>query len=46
MLIGLQEMEYLGYTLSAGRISISIKKVEAVDDWPLPRKEVRSFMQF
>jgi hypothetical protein len=38
---GLQEMEYLGYTVSAGKISVSTKKVEAVADWPVPttRKE-------
>jgi hypothetical protein len=29
---GLQEMEYLGYTVSAGKISVSTKKVEAVAD--------------
>jgi hypothetical protein len=43
---GLQEMEYLGYTVSAGRISVSTKKVKAVADWPVPtmQKEVRSFV--
>jgi hypothetical protein len=41
---GLQEMEYLGYTVSARKISVSTKKVEAVADWPVPttQKEVRS----
>ena len=41
-------MEYLGYTVSAGKISVSTKKVEAVADWPVPKtqKEVRSFVQF
>jgi hypothetical protein len=45
---GLQEMEYLGYTLSAGKISVPTKKVEAVADWPVPttEKEVRNFVQF
>jgi hypothetical protein len=45
---GLQEMEYLGYTLSAGKISVSTKKVEAVADWPMPttQEEARSFVQF
>jgi hypothetical protein len=45
---GLQEMEYLGYTVTAGKISVSKKKVEAVADWPVPKaqKEVRSFVQF
>jgi hypothetical protein len=41
-------MEYLGYTLTVGTISVSTKKVEAVAYWPLPttQKEVRSFVQF
>jgi hypothetical protein len=45
---GLQEMEYLGYIVSAGKISVSTKKVEAVADWPMPKtqKEVCSFVQF
>jgi hypothetical protein len=45
---GHQEMGYLGYTVSAGKISVSTKKVEAVADWPVPttQKEVRSFVQF
>jgi hypothetical protein len=44
---GLQEMEYLGYTVSVGQISISTKKVEAVANWPVPttQKEVRNFLQ-
>jgi hypothetical protein len=29
---GLEEMEYMGYTLSTGKISVSTKKVEAVAD--------------
>jgi small nuclear ribonucleoprotein (snRNP)-like protein len=45
---GLQEMEYLGYTVSAGEISVSTKKVEAVADRLVPKtqKEVRNFVQF
>ena len=45
---GLQEMEYLGYTVSACQISVSTKKVEAVADWPVPttQEEARSFVQF
>jgi hypothetical protein len=45
---GLQEMEYLGYTVSAGKILVSTKQVEAVVDWPVPttQKEARSFVQF
>jgi hypothetical protein len=33
---GLQEMEYLGYTVSHGKISVSTTEVEAVADWPVP----------
>jgi hypothetical protein len=33
---GLHEMEYLGYTVSAGKISVSTQKVEAVANWPAP----------
>jgi hypothetical protein len=36
---GLHKMEYLGYNVSASRISVSTKKVEAVADWPLPTTE-------
>jgi hypothetical protein len=41
-------MEYLGYTISIGKILVSTKKVEAVADWPMPttHKEVRCFVQF
>jgi hypothetical protein len=47
-IFGLQDMEYLGYTVSAGKISVSTKKVEAVADWPVPttQMEVRSLVQF
>jgi hypothetical protein len=43
---GLQEMKYMGFTVSAGKISVSTKKVEAVADWRVPttQKEVRSFV--
>jgi hypothetical protein len=45
---GLQEMEHLGYTVYACKISVSTTKVEAVADWPVPttQKEVRSFVRF
>jgi hypothetical protein len=33
---GLQEMEYLGCIVFAGKISVSTKKVEAVTNWPVP----------
>ena len=41
-------MEYHGYIVSAGKVSVLTKKVEAVVDWPVPKtqKEVRSFVQF
>jgi hypothetical protein len=41
-------MEYMGYLVSAGKISVSTKKIEAVTDLPMPmtQKEVRSFVQF
>jgi hypothetical protein len=41
-------MEYLGYTVSAGKISVSTKKVEAVANKPVPtmHEEVRIFVQF
>jgi hypothetical protein len=44
----LHEMQYLGYIVYVGKISISTKKVEAVVDWPVPstQKEVRKFVQF
>jgi hypothetical protein len=45
---GLQEMECLGYNLSAGKILVFTKKVEAVADWPVPttQKVVRGLVQF
>jgi hypothetical protein len=45
---GLQEMEYMGYIVSAGKISDSTKKVDTVANWPMPttHKEVRSVVQF
>jgi hypothetical protein len=45
---GLKDMEYLGYTVSAGKIFVSTKKVEAFADWPVHKtqKEVRSFVHF
>jgi hypothetical protein len=43
---GLHEMEYLGYIVSASKILVSTKKVEAVANWPTPTTyEVRSFVQ-
>jgi hypothetical protein len=45
---GLHEMGYLGYTVSAGKNSVSTKKLEAVAYWLVPttQKEVRSFVQY
>jgi hypothetical protein len=44
---GLQETEYLGYTVSDGEFSVSTMKVEAVAYWPVPttQKEIRTFVQ-
>jgi hypothetical protein len=45
---GLHEMEYLGYTVSGGKIFVLTKKLEYVKDWLVPttKKEVRIFVQF
>jgi hypothetical protein len=45
---GLQQMEYLGYIVSAGKTSVSNKKGGAVANLAIPttQKEVRSFGQF
>jgi hypothetical protein len=44
---GLQDMECLGYTVSTGKISVSINKVEAVAKWPMSttQNKARSFVQ-
>jgi hypothetical protein len=44
--VGLHDMEYLVYIVSADKISVSTKKVEAIANMPLPttQKEVRSFV--
>ena len=41
-------MEYLGYCLSPARLTMSTKKVKAIQDWPEPRKvkDVQSFLGF
>jgi hypothetical protein len=41
-------MDHLGYIVSGGKTLVTIKKVEAFKDWPVPttQKEVRSFVQF
>ena len=45
---GMQSMEYLGYTVSQGKLSVSANKISAVKDWPVPKtqSDVRSFVQF
>jgi hypothetical protein len=46
-LLGFHVMEYLGYNVSIGTISVSTKKVEAVTIWRVhATQEVRSFVQF
>jgi hypothetical protein len=32
-----KEMEFLGYIIGLDRIKINPKKVQAVQDWPIPR---------
>jgi hypothetical protein len=41
-------MQYLGYTISGGKLSVSTNKVEAVKEWPVPKtqREVYSFVHF
>jgi hypothetical protein len=45
---GLHEMEYIGYTVSASKFSVSTKIFEAVANRPMPttQTKVHSFMQF
>jgi hypothetical protein len=45
---GLLEMKYPGYTVSASKIFVSTKKVEAIASWATPttQKEVRTSVQF
>jgi hypothetical protein len=47
-LFGLNDIEYLGYNVSYGKLSVSGKKVEAFADGPMPttHKEARSFSNF
>ena len=44
----MQSMDYLGYTVADGKLSVSEAKVAAVRDWPVPKtqSEVRNFVQF
>ncbi|KAJ8401284.1 hypothetical protein AAFF_G00385150 [Aldrovandia affinis] len=46
--LGLQEAEYLGYTIGRGCVKPQVKKVEAIRGWPCPlsKKQVRTFMGF
>jgi hypothetical protein len=39
-------MENLSYTVSGRKLSVSTKKVDAVEEWPVPRtpREVRRFV--
>jgi hypothetical protein len=45
---GFQELDYLGYNVSAGRISVSTKRVEPVAEWHVPttQKKVRQLCNF
>ena len=44
----LKEVEYLGYNISEHGISMSKEKVQAVQEWPVPRnvKDVQAFLGF
>uniref|UniRef100_A0A674CNJ5 Gypsy retrotransposon integrase-like protein 1 n=1 Tax=Salmo trutta TaxID=8032 RepID=A0A674CNJ5_SALTR len=44
--VGLEETEYLGYTVGRGLIKPQRKKVEAIREWPKPvnKKQVRAFL--
>ena len=44
----LKEVEYLGYQISEQGISMSKEKVQAVQEWPVPRnvKDVQAFLGF
>ena len=46
--IGKSQLEYLGHTLSSKGLAPSIKKVKAVNDWPIPRNvtQVQQFLGF
>ena len=43
-----QRIEFLGFIISPGRISMDPGKIKAVQDWPVPRnvKDVQSFLGF
>jgi hypothetical protein len=45
--VGLQEIKYLDYTVSLGKLSVSTPKVNNIKDVPIPttRREVCSFDQ-
>jgi hypothetical protein len=45
---GFQDMEYLGYTISGGKLSVATKKIEADKEWPEPKahREFYSFVHF
>jgi hypothetical protein len=43
-----KEMEFLGYIISLNKIKMDPKKVQAIQDWPVPRNvtEVQEFIRF
>ena len=43
---GVQEVEYLGFTLQAGKIAMNKNKTEAIEAWETPKskKELQSFL--
>ena len=44
--LGLQETDYLGYTIGRGCIKLQTRKVEKIQSWPQPttKKQVKSFL--
>ena len=44
--LGLQDADYLGYTIGRGCVKPQARKVEAIREWPRPRtkKQVRTFI--
>jgi len=39
---GVYEMEYLGYIVSHVGVHLNLKKIEAMKDWPCPKKILKA----
>jgi hypothetical protein len=44
----IKEVKFLGYIISSKRIKIDLKKIQTIQDWPIPRNviEVQKFIKF